>query len=198
MRKEKSLEYYLNLNYPYTIEEEKENGKTVYVAEIPDLPGCGTHGNSLKEVRKNLEEAKILWIEESWKRNLPIPEPSYEYSGRILLRIPPALHGRLNKQARKEGVSLNQFIRNQLEAKLDQSNILERLEKMERAIRDLKRGDEPITTISGSVPNLTQFSAKMYIGPYEGGVLGTGVSNLQRPVSTSAIIEKSTDKENFN
>lgn len=193
MKNEKDLAHYMSLNYPYTIEEEKEKGKTVYVAEIPDLPGCGAHGYSLKEVVKNLEKAKIFWIEESYKRNLPIPEPSNEYSGRILLRIPPALHGRLNKKARKEGVSLNQFIRNQLEAKLDQSNILERLEKMEKAIRDLKKQDEPIRTITAFVPNVGQFFANTSVV-----TLGTGLSYYSQPLLTSTKIEETTGKETFN
>jgi antitoxin HicB len=85
MKEQRNLEYYLNLKYPYTIEEEEENGEKIFVAEIPDLPGCGAQGNTLEELRKNLEEAKTIWIEESWKRKLDIPEPSKEYSGRILV-----------------------------------------------------------------------------------------------------------------
>ncbi len=138
MKEQRNLEYYLNLKYPYTIEEEEENGEKIFVAEIPDLPGCGAQGNTLEELRKNLEEAKTIWIEESWKRKLDIPEPSKEYSGRILLRISPVLHGQLNKRARQQGVSLNQFIRNLLETKLDLSNILERLERIEREIQTQK------------------------------------------------------------
>lgn len=145
MKEQRNLEYYLNLKYPYTIEEEEENGEKVFVAEIPDLPGCGAQGSTLEELRENLEEAKTIWIEESWKRKLDIPEPSKEYSGRILLRIPPVLHGQLNKRARQQGVSLNQFIRNLLETRLDLSNILERLERIEREIQTQK--EKSVTTM---------------------------------------------------
>ena len=152
MKEEKDLEYYLNLNYPYTIEEEKEDGEKVYVAEIPDLPGCGAQGNTLEEARKNLEKAKEIWIEESWNRKLSIPEPSKEFSGRILLRIPPTLHGQLNKHARQAGLSLNQFIRNLLETKLDLSKISERLDRIEQEIHASKEFSrisfEPITVWS--------------------------------------------------
>jgi len=145
MKEQRNLEHYLNLKYPYTIEEEEENGEKIFVAEIPDLPGCGAQGNTLEELRKNLEEAKTIWIEESWKRKLDIPEPSKEYSGRILLRISPVLHGQLNKRARQQGVSLNQFIRNLLETRLDLSNILERLERIEREIQTEK--EKSVTTM---------------------------------------------------
>jgi antitoxin HicB len=150
MKEQKDLEYYLALNYPYTIEEEEEDGKKVYVVEIPDLPGCGAQGTTLEEARRNLEEAKAIWIEESWKRKLTIPEPSKEFSGRILLRIPPTLHGQLNKHARQAGLSLNQFIRNLLETKLDLSKISERLDRIEQEIHASRESPKvwltPITT----------------------------------------------------
>lgn len=135
----KDLEYYLSLKYPYTIEEEEENGEINFVLEIPDLPGCWAQGKGLGQARKNLEEAKRLWIEEGLKRKIEIPEPSKEFSGRILLRIPPVLHGQLNKQARKGGLSLNQFIRNLLEARINLSSLIERLNSMEKIVRDIEQ-----------------------------------------------------------
>jgi len=181
MKGEKDLEYYLNLNYPYTIEEEEEDAEKVYVAEIPDLPGCGAQGNTLEEARKNLEKAKEIWIEESWNRKLSIPEPSRDYSGRILLRISPVLHGQLNKHARQAGLSLNQFIRNLLETRLDLSKISERLGRIEHEIQSLKESSlkstptflryypayslgEPISTMiigSSGTPILTGSSGKI-------------------------------------
>ena len=133
----KDLGYYLSLKYPYTIEEE-ENGKINYVLEIPDLPGCWAEGKNLDKARANLEEAKSLWIEEGLKRRIQIPEPSKEFSGRILLRIPPVLHGQLNKHARKAVLSLNQFIRNLLEAGINFSSVLERFDGMEKKIQGIE------------------------------------------------------------
>lgn len=130
----KDLEYYLRLKYPYTVEEEF-NGKVNYRLEITDLPGCWAEGKTLKEARKNLEEAKSLWIEEALKRKLQVPEPVEELSGRILLRIPPLLHGQLNKHAREAGLSLNQFMRNILESGLNLSKIIERLDRVEKALQ---------------------------------------------------------------
>ncbi|WP_273039079.1 type II toxin-antitoxin system HicB family antitoxin [Iningainema tapete] len=37
---ERTLDYYLNLNYPITLYPDTEEGG--YVAEIKDLPGCLT------------------------------------------------------------------------------------------------------------------------------------------------------------
>jgi predicted RNase H-like HicB family nuclease len=131
----KSLEYYLNLKYPLVLREEEEAGEIVYSMEIPDLPGCGAEGKTPEEARKNLEEAKKLWIEESLKRGLPIPEPAEEYSGRILLRIPPALHGQLSRNARNNNVSLNKYITSVLESGKDLSAINEQFESLKKEIR---------------------------------------------------------------
>ena len=32
-------------------------------AEVPALPGCGTQGETLEEIRSNLREAIDLWLE---------------------------------------------------------------------------------------------------------------------------------------
>lgn len=139
----KDLSYYLNLKYPYTVEEEEREGQINYLLEIPDLPGCWAEGKNLKGAKKNLEEAKKIWIEESLERKLDVPEPSKEFSGRILLRIPPALHGQLNKYARKSGLSLNQFMRNLLEAGLNFSSLIERLDRMEKSIQFIEQQVRP-------------------------------------------------------
>lgn len=113
----KNLKYYLSLNYPISVETYTENGETGYALEIPDLPGCGASGKTVDEAMKNLEDAKELWISASLKRKLPIPEPVSEddFSGKFLLRIPTKLHMALAKQAKKTGVSLNQYVKSVLE-----------------------------------------------------------------------------------
>ncbi|MEQ9549089.1 MAG: type II toxin-antitoxin system HicB family antitoxin [Coleofasciculus sp. G3-WIS-01] len=45
-----ALEYYLNLQYPVTLCPASERG---YVAQIKDLPGCLTQGETLDEVIAN-------------------------------------------------------------------------------------------------------------------------------------------------
>ena len=42
----KTLNYYLTLNYPITIYPDPDSG---YVAEIKDLPGCLTQGETIEE-----------------------------------------------------------------------------------------------------------------------------------------------------
>lgn len=103
------IEYYLNLQYPVTLYPDADGE---YVAQIKDLPGCLTQGETLDEMIANINEARELWIETAYEAGDDIPLPSnYEtYSGKLLLRMPKSLHRRLAEKAEGENVSLNQYI----------------------------------------------------------------------------------------
>ncbi|MGB7415668.1 MAG: type II toxin-antitoxin system HicB family antitoxin [Thermosynechococcaceae cyanobacterium] len=76
-----ALSEYLDLNYPVTLHADSEGG---YVAEIRELPGCMTQGETLEEAMENINEARQLWIETvyaSGKRDIPLPSTEREYSG---------------------------------------------------------------------------------------------------------------------
>jgi len=105
----KPLEYYLELNYPVTLYRAEEGG---FAAEIEDLQGCLTQGETIEEAIENIEEARQLWLKVAYEDGveIPIPRTDEEYSGRFLVRIPKSLHRRLTEQARYEGVSLNQYV----------------------------------------------------------------------------------------
>jgi predicted RNase H-like HicB family nuclease len=47
----------------------------VYVAEVPELPGCSVHGESYESALSNAKDAIALWIETAKEFNDPIPEP---------------------------------------------------------------------------------------------------------------------------
>ena len=89
---------------------EDESGK-YYVGYILEFDGCMTTGSSIEETYTNLEEAMMLWIETKLEYNDPIPEPlsGDNYSGKYLLRMPASLHKKLSLEAKKEGVSFNQY-----------------------------------------------------------------------------------------
>lgn len=109
----RSLAEYLALHYPVTLHLEPDGG---FVAEVEDLPGCLTQGESLAEVYERIEEARRLWIETAFAHGdeIPLPPADENYSGRLLLRLPRALHRRLAREAHRQDVSLNQHIVAQL------------------------------------------------------------------------------------
>jgi len=47
----------------------------VYVAEIPELPGCMAHGDSYEKALANVKEAMSLWIETAKEFGDPVPQP---------------------------------------------------------------------------------------------------------------------------
>lgn len=125
-RESKPLEYYLELNYPITLYRAEEGG---FVAEIEDLNGCLTQGETIEEATENIEEARKLWIKAAYEDGVEIPAPrtDEEYSGRFLVRIPKSLHRRLAEQARYEGVSLNQYVENILSAGIATRNVFDEI-----------------------------------------------------------------------
>ena len=119
----KPVEYYLGLNYPITIYRAEEGG---FVAEIEDLPGCLTQGETLEEVNQRIEDARKGWIQAADEDDIEIPlsRTDEEYSGKFMVRIPRYLHRRLAEKAIREGVSLNQYMQSILSAGVSTRNII--------------------------------------------------------------------------
>ena len=105
----KPLEYYIKLNYPITIHVAHEGG---FVAEIEDLPGCYAQGETLEEAYNEIEIARKLWLETTFEdgQDIPLPSDEEEYSGKFYIRTPKSLHRKLSLLAKREGVSLNQYL----------------------------------------------------------------------------------------
>ncbi len=47
----------------------------VFVAEVPELPGCMAHGDTEEAALANAKEAIQLWIETAQEFGDPVPEP---------------------------------------------------------------------------------------------------------------------------
>ncbi len=47
----------------------------VFVAEVPELPGCMAHGETQAAALANVNEAMQLWIDTAEEFGDPIPEP---------------------------------------------------------------------------------------------------------------------------
>jgi len=49
-----------------------------YIAEVPELPGCIAHGETLEDALKNVKEAIQLWIDTAKEFGDNVPEPKEE------------------------------------------------------------------------------------------------------------------------
>jgi predicted RNase H-like HicB family nuclease len=47
----------------------------VFVAEVPELPGCMAHGENQSVALDNVQQAIDLWIETAKEFGDPIPQP---------------------------------------------------------------------------------------------------------------------------
>ncbi len=54
------------------------NGDQVFVAEVPELPGCMAHGSTQEAALTHANEAIQLWIDTAREFGDPIPEPKGE------------------------------------------------------------------------------------------------------------------------
>ena len=51
------------------------NEDEVFIAEVPELPGCTAHGSSQEEALANANEAMQLWIDTARECGRAVPEP---------------------------------------------------------------------------------------------------------------------------
>ncbi len=54
------------------------NEDQVFIAEVPELPGCMAHGNTQEAALANANQAIQLWIDTAREFGDPIPEPKGE------------------------------------------------------------------------------------------------------------------------
>lgn len=74
-----------------------------YVAEVPALPGCVSHGETYAKAARNIQEAMDVWLASAAKHDDPIPEP--DIAAEEIGRLGPILN--LSKLSRLAGINLN-------------------------------------------------------------------------------------------
>ena len=104
------------LKYKYQIVIHWSPEDNSYLAKVPELEGCITHGDTQQEALAMAEDAIEAYIASLTKHREKIPKPLADksFSGNIPLRIEPALHRRLAIQASIEDKSLNRLIEDRL------------------------------------------------------------------------------------
>ncbi len=100
-----------------------------YLAEVLELPGCISEGETLEQAYQNVEEAMAGWIGAMLDSDRPIPEPvgAKEYSGSFPLRLSTELHRAAALRAIQEEVSLNQWIARAIAAQVTKESLVDNL-----------------------------------------------------------------------
>jgi len=55
-------------------------GDSIFVAEVPELPGCIAHGSTKSDALASAEAAIRLWIETAHQDGVPVPQPKGKLS----------------------------------------------------------------------------------------------------------------------
>jgi antitoxin HicB len=127
---EEDIEYYMGLPYSILLHQIEDSGEKFWIAEVPELPGCKSHGSTVDEAAQRVEEAKKDWILDSLEKGESIPTPVERdrFNGRILVRTSRSLHRALSLMSDMEKLSLNQLIVTILAKEVGRLEVLNRVE----------------------------------------------------------------------
>lgn len=100
--------------YTITIRKESVDGEVYYVGRVAEFMNVTAYEESYDDaltiIRNSLCEIAEQAIEAGRSLPSPMAECCSEPSGRLTLRMPRALHARLNAQALSDDVSANQLV----------------------------------------------------------------------------------------
>jgi predicted RNase H-like HicB family nuclease len=63
------------MSYKYEVIVYWSEEDQVFVAEVPELPGCAAHGHTPEDALREAQEAIALWLDTAREFGDPIPEP---------------------------------------------------------------------------------------------------------------------------
>lgn len=103
------------MKYEFEVYQMKVEDHLFWVAKSKILKGCVGQGETTAEAVNELEGNEFEWLETAKQYGIPIPDmhvrtDSPQYSGKISLRFSPFVHEQASDLAKKQGISLNQYI----------------------------------------------------------------------------------------
>ncbi len=131
IKEQRGIEYYVQLPYSILLHVVEDEDKKYWIAEVPELPGCKSHGSTVEEAVRNVEEAKKDWIIDSLEEGeeVPIPIERDRFSGKTIVRMSRSLHRALSLMAESEKLSLNQLMITILAKEVGRLSVLNRVEE---------------------------------------------------------------------
>jgi predicted RNase H-like HicB family nuclease len=83
-----------------------------FVARVLEFQGVFSEGETPDEAIAMVNDALAGVVDVMLEQGQEIPEPfeGREWSGKLVLRMPPSLHARVVELASMEGVSINRFL----------------------------------------------------------------------------------------
>ena len=103
------------MKYPFRVFQTNVNQHTFWVAQSQSLKGCVGQGETPDEAINELAQNEEEWLNTAIECGIVIPDVPHEslqreFSGKLTVRIAPAIHEMAAQMAKREGVSLTQYI----------------------------------------------------------------------------------------
>ncbi len=95
--------------YQFTVRPLSADEGGGYLVEYPDIPGCMSDGETIKEAIANGREALRDCLEVFRESGRKLGRPGIE-AAQWRQRLPRTLYAKLTRQAQREGVSINSFV----------------------------------------------------------------------------------------
>jgi antitoxin HicB len=105
----RTVEEYLQLPYRMEIYWDED----YWAVEFPELPFLAADADTWEDLGAAIAEAKRVYFASMLEDGKPIPEPGQstpDFSGKLQVRLPKALHAQAARAAQRNEVSLNTFI----------------------------------------------------------------------------------------
>ena len=125
MDTKKSLKYYLDLKWSYTIEQESDQGKDYYIIRVNELPGVCTDSETIEAGLKDIKEAIRASIKLYLKNGekVPIPIKKEDYKGNIAYRTTSERHYNIAKAAKEMHKSISKTLDEIIDAGIERLRV---------------------------------------------------------------------------
>lgn len=116
------------MKYPFRVYRTQVEDHVFWVADCPALKGCTAQGDTIEEACSVLAENEEIWLETAAECGIEIPPVPLEHmtdcSGKFTVRIAPYVHKEATENAKRQGVSLNQYVNDAIVAQNSRLSVI--------------------------------------------------------------------------
>lgn len=129
------------MKYAFDVYQTQVNGHVFWVAESKILNGCVAQGETIEEAIEELQVNERAWLEMAEEYDIPIPDnvvkKCEDYSGKFMVRVSPLVHEEASKNAKRQGISLNQYVNNAIVATNTATTALDAIKPVISEVREM-------------------------------------------------------------
>lgn len=154
------------MKYPFRVYQTQVEAHVFWVAECPALKGCIGQGDTLEEAVAELEANEKSWLEVAQDCGIEIPAVPMEqinaFSGKLTLRVAPYVHQEAAELAKKQSISLNQYINDAIVAQNARVSTVEQITpEVKKAVRYIKElMSIPSESFTGGASSVLTFDVR--------------------------------------